>query len=40
MGAIKTEVLAELRRALNGLGDSGLRLPMRHQLIKGNRITP
>jgi putative ATPase len=40
MGEIKTEVLAELRRTLNGLGDGGLRLPMRHQLIKGNRITP
>ena len=40
MGEIKTEVLAELRRKLNGLGDGVLRLPMRHQLIKGNRITP
>ena len=40
MGEIKTEVLAELRRLLNGLGDDGLRLPMRHQLIKGNQIKP
>ncbi len=40
MGEIKTEVLAELRRTLNGLGDGGLRLPMRHQLIKGNQIKP
>ena len=40
MGAIKAEVLTELRRSLNSLGDSGLRLPMRHQLIQGERNTP
>ena len=35
MGEIKAEVLMELRRSLNSLGDGGLRLPMRHQLIQG-----
>ena len=40
MGAIKAEVLTELRRSLNSLGDSGLRLPMRHQLIQGERNRP
>ncbi|AII48439.1 ATPase AAA [Synechococcus sp. KORDI-52] len=40
MGEIEAEVLKELRRSLNGLGDGGLRLPMRHQLIQGRRKTP
>ena len=40
MGEISTEVLTQLRRALNGLGEGGLRLPMRHQLIQGERGTP
>lgn len=40
MGKISTEVLTQLRRALNGLGEGGLRLPMRHQLIQGQRGTP
>lgn len=40
MGEISTEVLTQLRRALNGLGEGGLRLPMRHQLIQGQRGTP
>ena len=40
MGSISAEVLTELRRSLNSLGDSGLRLPMRHQLIQGERNTP
>ena len=40
MGEISTEVLTQLRRSLNGLGEGGLRLPMRHQLIQGHRGTP
>ena len=40
MGEISTEVLTQLRRSLNGLGEGGLRLPMRHQLIQGQRGTP
>ena len=40
MGEIKTEVLTKLRLSLNSLGDSGLRLPMRHQLITGKRDKP
>ena len=40
MGEINTEVLTELRRSLNSLGDGGLRLPMRHQLITGKRSRP
>ena len=39
MGDIKADVLTELRRLLNSLGDSGLRLPMRHHLITGDRGT-
>ena len=35
MGEISTQVLKELRRSLNGMGEGGLRLPMRHQLITG-----
>ena len=37
MGDIKAEVLTELHRLLKSLGDSGLRLPMRHHLITGDR---
>ena len=37
MGEISTEVMKELRRSLNSLGEGGLRLPMRHQLIQGAR---
>ena len=40
MGEISTEVMKELRRSLNSLGEGGLRLPMRHQLITGERDTP
>jgi len=40
MGEINTEVLTKLRLSLNSLGDSGLRLPMRHQLITGKRDKP
>ena len=40
MGKISTEVLTQLRRSLNGLGERGLRLPMRHQLIHGKRGMP
>jgi len=40
MGEINTEVLTQLRQSLNGLGEGGLRLPMRHQLIQGERGTP
>jgi len=40
MGEISMKVLTQLRRALNGLGEGGLRLPMRHQLITGERNTP
>ncbi|QNI65750.1 AAA family ATPase [Synechococcus sp. A15-44] len=40
MGEISTDVMKELRRSLNSLGEGGLRLPMRHQLIIGERNTP
>ena len=40
MGEISTEVLTQLRRSLNGLGERGLRLPMRHRLIHGERGMP
>ena len=40
MGEISKEVLTQLRRSLNGLGERGLRLPMRHQLITGERGMP
>ena len=40
MGEINTEVLTELRLSLNSLGNGGLRLPMRHQLITGKRDKP
>ena len=40
MGEISMEVMKELRRSLNSLGEGGLRLPMRHQLITGERNTP
>nr|WP_025362518.1 AAA family ATPase [Synechococcus sp. WH 8109] len=40
MGEISTEVMKELRRSLNSLGEGGLRLPMRHQLITGEQNTP
>ena len=37
LGSIKHEPLQLLRTTLEGLGSEGLRLPMRHQLIKGRR---
>ena len=40
MGEIGAEVLMGLRRSLNNLDDGGLRLPMRHQVIQGERSTP
>ena len=40
MGEISTAVLTQLRRSLNSLDEVGLRLPMRHQLIQGERNTP
>ena len=40
MGEISTDVMKELRRSLNSLGEGGLRLPMRHQLITGERNPP
>ena len=40
MGEISKEVMTQLRQSLNGLGEAGLQLPMRHQLIKGERGTP
>ncbi len=40
MGEISMEAMKELRRSLNSLGEGGLRLPMRHQLITGERKTP
>jgi putative ATPase len=40
MGEISTDVMKELRRSLNSLGEGGLRLPMRHQLITGERGVP
>ena len=35
MGEISKEVMTQLRQSLNDLGEVGLRLPMRHQLIQG-----
>jgi putative ATPase len=40
MGEISMDVMKELRRSLNSLGEGGLRLPMRHQLITGERNKP
>ena len=40
MGEINSEVMKKLRQSLNGLGEVGLRLPMRHQLIQGERGVP
>ena len=40
MGEISKDVMKELRRSLNSLGEGGLRLPMRHQLITGERNKP
>ena len=40
MGEISMEAMKELRRSLNSLEEGGLRLPMRHQLITGERKTP
>ncbi len=40
MGEISKDVMKELRRSLNSLGEGGLRLPMRHQLITGERNAP
>ena len=40
MGEISKEVMTQLRRSLNRPGRGGLRLPMRHQLITGERNTP
>ncbi|QNI62591.1 AAA family ATPase [Synechococcus sp. TAK9802] len=40
MGEISKDVMKELRRSLNSLGEGGLRLPMRHQLITGERSVP
>ena len=40
MGEISKDVMKELHRSLNSLGEGGLRLPMRHQLITGERNTP
>ena len=40
MGEISKEVMTQLRQSLNDLGEVGLRLPMRHQLIQGERGTP
>jgi len=40
MGEISMEAMKELRRSLNSLGEGGLRLPMRHQLITGERNVP
>lgn len=40
MGEINKEVMTKLRQSLNGLGEFGLRIPMRHQLIQGERGTP
>ena len=39
MGEISKEVMTQLRQSLNDLGEVGLRLPMRHQLIQGERGT-
>ena len=35
LGSIQPEPLQLLRTTLEGLGSEGLRLPMRHQLLKG-----
>jgi putative ATPase len=40
MGAIDTAVVGLLRQQLEGIGRSGLRLPMRHELFIGRRNTP
>ena len=40
MGEISKQVMTQLRQSLNDLGEAGLRLPMRHQLIQGERGTP
>ena len=40
MGTIDETVLTLLRQRLEGLGRSGLRLPMRHELFIGNRNAP
>ena len=40
MGEINKEVMTKLRQSFNGLSEVGLRLPMRHQLIQGERGTP
>ena len=37
MGEISKDVMTQLRQSLNDLGEVGLRLPMRHQLIQGER---
>ena len=40
MGEISKEVMTQLRQSLNDLGEVGLRLPMRHQLIQGKCSMP
>ena len=40
MGEISKEVMTQFRQSLNDLGEVGLRLPMRHQLIQGKRGMP
>ena len=40
MGSMDETVLTLLRQRLEGLGRSGLRLPMRHELFIGNRNAP
>ena len=40
MGTMDETVLSLLRQRLEGLGRSGLRLPMRHELFIGNRNAP
>ena len=39
MGVIRKEVMTQLRQSLKDLGEVGLRLPIRHQLIQGERGT-
>jgi putative ATPase len=39
MGTIDTAVLTLLRQRLEGMGRSGLRLPMRHELFIANYNT-
>ena len=40
MAGADTSDINQLKQTLEGLGKAGLQLPMRHQMICGNRIQP